>query len=68
MTLDFMVESMSDPKSIIESLDISAIRERLEELAAEESALRVLLRAATARARSKARDGKEPQIGKAVPV
>jgi hypothetical protein len=48
-----MVGNMSntDPTSIIESLDVATIRERLDRLAEEERALRVFLRAAIARDR-----------------
>lgn len=41
----------NDPTELIASLDPEAIRSRLAELNAEESALRVLLRAALARRR-----------------
>lgn len=44
--------TQTDPTQVVASLDPDAIRKRLAELNAEESALRVLLRAAIARSRA----------------
>lgn len=55
---------MSDEKSatdLIETLDPDAIRRRLADLEAEQSALRVLLRAAIARSRNRDRKRKDDE-------
>jgi hypothetical protein len=51
----------ADPVALIQSLDPDAIARRLDELAAEEHALRVLLR--SARARQQAQRRRDAQEG-----
>jgi hypothetical protein len=47
----------SDPRDLLKLLRAADLRARLQELAAEQRALRVLLRAAVARERGLARQG-----------
>jgi len=50
----------TDPTTIIESLDAATIRIRLDRIAEEERALRILLRAAIARERYRPRGSTTP--------
>jgi hypothetical protein len=58
-----MSAATADPRHLVESLDSAAILHRLEELAAEEAALRVLLRAARARERQQGQRKPEARKG-----
>jgi len=52
---------MANATKLLESLDAGEIREQLEQLTAEQEALRVLLRAATLRDRQRQKPSREIQ-------
>jgi len=51
----------TDPKELVASLDPEVVRRRLDEIEAEESELRVLIRAAIARGRQRGMPLEEPK-------